>query len=85
VGKSDRGSDLDGAGYERSNQNPPFVVFPAAADLKPALRDPTVVVLLADGVELHPLWMGMLDLRGVGRRRASDLPWRWFPVVRRYL
>jgi hypothetical protein len=34
VGKSYRGSDLKGAGYGRFNRNPPYMVFPAAADLK---------------------------------------------------
>jgi hypothetical protein len=33
VRKSDRGSDLKGAEYGRFNRNPPYIGFPAAADL----------------------------------------------------
>jgi hypothetical protein len=58
VGKSDRGSDLKGAGYGRFNRNPPYMVFPAAAELESAPPNRVVplaaVVFLADDVKLHP-------------------------------
>ena len=59
VGNSDRGSDLKGAGYGILSQNHPYMVFPAAADLKSALPSHAApvaaAILLAIGVELHPL------------------------------
>jgi hypothetical protein len=59
VGESDRGSDLKDAGYRSFNQNPSYLVFPAAADLilTPPYRAAPLAaaVLLVSGVELHPL------------------------------
>jgi hypothetical protein len=60
VGKSDLGSDLEGAGYgRRYNRTPPCEGFPAAADIKWAPLDRAALlpatVLLGVGVELHPL------------------------------
>jgi hypothetical protein len=58
VGKLDRACDLKGAGYGRLNRNPPYIIFPAAAELKSAPPDRAAhlaaAVLLAIGVELHP-------------------------------
>jgi hypothetical protein len=58
VGKFDRGSDIKCAGYGRINRNPPYMVFPAVADLKLAPRDRSTPlpapILLTDGDELHP-------------------------------
>jgi hypothetical protein len=58
VGKSDRGSDPEGAGYGRFDQNPPCMGIPTAADLisAPPYRAASlaVAILFADGVELHP-------------------------------
>jgi hypothetical protein len=52
--KLDRGFDLKGAEYGDFNRNPPYMVFPAAADLKSALpyraAPLAAVVLLAVGV-----------------------------------
>jgi hypothetical protein len=59
VGKSDRGSDLKDAGYGSFDRNPPNMFIPAAADLvsTPRYRAAPLAaaVLLAVGVELHPL------------------------------
>jgi hypothetical protein len=60
VEKSYRGPDLKGAGYGRFSPNPPYMVLPAAADLKSTPSNLaallTVVVLLSAGVELHPMY-----------------------------
>jgi hypothetical protein len=58
VGNSDQDSDLKDAGYGSFNRNPPYMFFPAAADLisAPPYRPAPLVaaVLLVGGVELHP-------------------------------
>jgi hypothetical protein len=59
VGKSDRGSDLKDAGYGSFKQNPPYTLIRSATDLilAPPYRAAPLAaaVLLADGVELHPM------------------------------
>jgi hypothetical protein len=58
VGKSDRGSDVKGAGYGRFNDTLCIWFFPAAVDLKSVPLDRAapfaVAVLLAAFVEVHP-------------------------------
>jgi hypothetical protein len=57
VGKSDRGYDLKSAGYGRLT--PPYMIFPAAADLLSSAPDRasplTAAHLPPIGVELHPM------------------------------
>jgi hypothetical protein len=59
VGNSNLGSDLNDTGYGNFNQNPPYMGFPAAADLVLAPLDratpPAAPLLLANGVEPYPL------------------------------
>jgi hypothetical protein len=59
VGKSNRGSDLKGAGYGLFNRNTPYMIFPAAADLKlapPYRAAPLAAAVLSDaGVKFHPM------------------------------
>jgi hypothetical protein len=58
VRKTNRGSNLKGAGYGRFNRSPPYMSIPAAADQESATPDRAAplasAVLLAIGVELHP-------------------------------
>jgi hypothetical protein len=81
VGKPNRGCDLEGAGYGIFSY-PPYNVFPVVADpislpLDRATPLAAVVFMAAD-IGLHPPWVGLLDLKSVGRRRASALSWRSF-------
>jgi hypothetical protein len=59
VGKSDRGSDIKGPGCGRFNRNPPYMTFPAAADLESASLNyaaPLAATFhLAVSVEFHPM------------------------------
>jgi hypothetical protein len=91
VGKSDRGSDLKGAGYGSFSQNLPYMFFPAATDQPLAPLDrappPAVAILLATSLHMSSStpWVSMLDLKSFSRRRARALLYHYFPVVRRQL
>jgi hypothetical protein len=100
VGKSDRGSDLKGAGYGRFNRNPPYIFLPAAANAKsatPYRAAPfAAAVLLAFGVELQPLrWVcltsrALVDVEGAPflgvafRLSSATSNTRVPPLIRRY-